>query len=593
MEINFKVSVFLIFFLLIIFSGCTQFSPFSSKTTQGDIAENNPILLSGQQIISQPGYYQLMNDIAPSEVSRDSGGACVYFKIRSSDVVFDGMGHVMDGSKIKNPCTYTYALFLKDKGGAESQYTNVLIRNVTALNWTDGVQLHQATNFQLENTKMIGNTHGVEISASSNIIINNNSLIENRQAGLVGLDNENIVISNNTIEDNSHEGIGIMGQALLNHAPLEINILDRQILFYPEFWYLQQRTSGGGYIISHNVIKNNVDNGLYFSGSKSDVLEENLITNNGGYGIFLVGVENSLIRNNIINDNRDEGIRSDSRGINLVFENNTFSGNNGTIKTRYSTSIGMPESAIFGTILVLLLSLLGGTSKVAEKVGANIGIKRFSEKFKPIEEKISNSMDKLKISSLLNNNIAVSLIGAIIFGLAYTFKSLSSYGQIIEVFSILTLIGGVVVIVPKGVQYFAANKAGMAAEYRVWWGGVLIIFLTTLATGALLGNIFGQPVKTAIEREHDYEKKKLALVMLIGPLVSLVLSASFFVLYLMRGTYASLAWTGLNMSLLTAVVSFIPFSPMEGARVYKWNKLVWVAVFIPIVLAYGYFVILQ
>ncbi len=180
---------------------------------------------------------------------------------------------------------------------------------------------------------------------------------------------------------------------------------------------------------------------------------------------------------------------------------------------------------MIGTILVFLLSLLGGTSKVAQKVGANIGIKRFSEKFKPIEEKISNAIDNLKISSLLKNNIAVSLVGAIIFGLAYTFKSPSSSSQIIQVFAILTFIGGVVITVPKGIQYLAASKVGMAAEYRVWWGGVLIIFLTTLVTGTLLGNIFGQPVKTAIEREQDYEKKKLALVMLIGPLMSLVLSA--------------------------------------------------------------------
>jgi hypothetical protein len=240
-----------------------------------------------------------------------------------------------------------------------------------------------------------------------------------------------------------------------------------------------------------------------------------------------------------------------------------------------------------------LLSVLGSTSKVIEKVIANKGIKRFSEKFKMIEEKISNAVNKSKISFILKNNIAVSLLGAVIFGAAYTFISLSSFGHIIEVFAILTLIGGVVVIVPKGVQYFAANKAGMSAEYRLWWGGMLIIFLTTWATSVLGGNIFGQPVRTAIEREDDYEKKKLALIMLAGPLVSLILSASFFLLYLMKGTYASLALTGLTMSLLTSLVSFMPISPMEGERVFKWNKLVWLVIFIPIVLAYVYFVILQ
>jgi hypothetical protein len=193
----------------------------------------------------------------------------------------------------------------------------------------------------------------------------------------------------------------------------------------------------------------------------------------------------------------------------------------------------------------------------------------------------------LKISFLLKNNIAVSLLGASVFGGAFTY--LSSLGNKIEVFALLTFVGGIVMIVPRVVQYLAANKMGMSAEYRLWWGGMIVVFLTT----SVLGNVFGQPVRTAIDREDEYEKKKLALIMLAGPLVSLILSASFLMLYMMRGTYASLAWTGLNMSLLTALVSFMPISPMEGERVFKWSKLVWVVVFIPILLVYGYFFILQ
>ena len=115
------------------------------------------------------------------------------------------------------------------------------------------------------------------------------------------------------------------------------------------------------------------------------------------------------------------------------------------------------------------------------------------------------------------------------------------------------------------------------------------MFLTT----SILGSIVGQPVRTAIEREDEYEKKILALIMLAGPLVSLVLSASFLLLYLMKGPYSSLAMIGLDMSLLTALVSFLPISPMEGERVFKWNKLVWVVVFVPVLLAYCYFLIFQ
>ena len=87
--------------------------------------------------------------------------------------------------------------------------------------------------------------------------------------------------------------------------------------------------------------------------------------------------------------------------------------------------------------------------------------------------------------------------------------------------------------------------------------------------------------------------KILALTRLAGPVVSVLLSLVFLLLYLMKGTFASLALMGLEMSLLTALVTFLPISPMDGERVFKWNKLVWIVVFVPILLAYGYFIILR
>jgi hypothetical protein len=271
--------------------------------------------------------------------------------------------------------------------------------------------------------------------------------------------------------------------------------------------------------------------------------------------------------------------------INLV--NNTLIGNKQNVES-YNYNESVPLTIIIGTLLIYLFKVLSGTSKVAQKVGASRILKRFSEKFNPIEEKISAVVNNLKISFILKNNIAVTLIGACVLGGAFTYTYLSSFGSKIEVFAILTFIGGIVMIVPRVVQYFTANKGGMNAEYRLWWGGMLVIFLTT----SLLNTVFGLPVRTAIEREDKYEKKNLALTMLAGPLVSLVLSASFLLLFLMKGTYASLALTGLNMSLLSALVSFLPISPMEGERVFKWNKLVWILVFVPILVAYGYFLIL-
>ena len=105
--------------------------------------------------------------------------------------------------------------------------------------------------------------------------------------------------------------------------------------------------------------------------------------------------------------------------------------------------------------------------------------------------------------------------------------------------------------------------------------------------------MFGQPVRTEVVHGESFDMKILALTRLAGPVVSVLLSLVFLLLYLMKGTFASLALMGLEMSLLTALVTFLPISPMDGERVFKWNKLVWIVVFVPILLAYGYFIILR
>lgn len=119
---------------------------------------------------------------------------------------------------------------------------------------------------------------------------------------------------------------------------------------------------------------------------------------------------------------------------------------------------------------------------------------------------------------------------------------------------ILTITGAIVMIVPEAVQYTSARKIGIHAEYRMWRGGSLVILLTTL----IFGKVFGQPVRAEIRQEETYKKKKLALLMLTGPLANMLLSAGFLPLYLMKGTFASLAIMRLEMSLLTALSHLCP-----------------------------------
>jgi Zn-dependent protease len=130
---------------------------------------------------------------------------------------------------------------------------------------------------------------------------------------------------------------------------------------------------------------------------------------------------------------------------------------------------------------------------------------------------------------------------------------------------------------------------GIPAEYRMWWGGILIIILTMM----LIPPVFGQPVQTEVTEKEKFDKTKLALTNLIGPVICILFSLVFFILYLVKGPFVSLWQTGLEMSLVSAFVMLLPISPMEGKHVFAWNKIVWAVLFFPVIFAYyGYLLII-
>jgi parallel beta-helix repeat protein len=598
MEFNSKVTILFVFFLFIAICGCTTTSTPPASIIQTSASQE----ISGPIIITKPGLYQLTNDLVPSTLDKFSPQEYVCINIRSSDVIFDGMGHVIDGKNIilncewsntynRKICEFSYGIRSSIPRDKLYQYSNIVVKNVTVSNWSEGFRFAGIKNIFLENSVSSYNGGGLRLFYTSNITLFKNTFSNNKASGIEGSDNEKLTINENSITNNGNTGIvlnGIIQSSVKIPVPGPVQfIFGNQLVLYPFTTIEKPSTSNGGHVIQQNTIGNNRGDGIMLKDSAGNYIEQNRILDNQRSGIRFDKVDSTTVESNTIANNSNAiSLSNCGPDINLV--NNTLIGNKQNVE-RYNYNDSIPLTIIIGTILVYLIKVLSGTSKVAQKIGSSKILKRFSEKFKPTEEKISAALNNLKISFILKNNIAVSLLGACVLGGAFTYIYLSSFGLKIEVFAALTFIGGIVMIVPRAVQYLAANKGGMSAEYRMWWGGLLVIFLTT----SLLNTVFGLPVRTAIEKEDEYEKKNLALTMLAGPLVSLVLSASFLLLFLMKGTYASLALTGLNMSLLSAFVSFLPISPMEGERVFKWNKLVWVVVFAPILLAYGYFLILH
>jgi parallel beta-helix repeat protein len=533
--------------------------------------------ISGPIVIKSPGNYRLVQNLTPPEPTRISGtgmSMSVCINIQAPGVIIDGMGYTIDceGSG------YGQSAGLQTNFNAKKPGSGIIIKNVSVTNCYTGLALNRIMNSRVENANIVGNKIGVLSVSSSNITFNHNQLRNNEQ-GIEGHDVEKFIVNSNTISQTRLEAIFLSGE---KGQPPVIDIAGNKFFLFP-YAYFDKTNSGNGHVISRNEIENN-GNGVSLYKSNENRITDNTIRDSRTFGIYLRSVDQSIVTGNTIANTRLTGINVQNGGWANLFENNNLSGNSRNIaQTTFPESV--PLSAIIGILLVYLIKILTVTSKITREYGESRIIKRVSAKLKTLEGKISSAVNKYRASVILRKNLPVSLIGAVILGGAFTF--INSFGLKIDIFITWTLISAIVVIVPKAIQYIVAGKKGILAQYRLWWGGILIMLFTTV----IFRYVFGQPVRTEIDREDECDKKNLATVMLAGPLVSILLSSIFLVLYLMKGTYASLGLMGLEMSLLTAVVTFLPISPMEGERVYLWNKIVWALIFFPVLFMYSYFLL--
>jgi parallel beta-helix repeat protein len=577
MELNSIISLFIILLLFIASSGCVLDSTSQSIKETSSEPGGKYSEISGPIVIKSPGNYRLVQNLTPPEPTRISGtgmSMSVCINIQAPGVIIDGMGYTIDceGSG------YGQSAGLQTNFNAKKPGSGIIIKNVSVTNCYTGLALNRIMNSRVENANIVGNKIGVLSVSSSNITFNHNQLRNNEQ-GIEGHDVEKFIVNSNTISQTRLEAIFLSGE---KGQPPVIDIAGNKFFLFP-YAYFDKTNSGNGHVISRNEIENN-GNGVSLYKSNENRITDNTIRDSRTFGIYLRSVDQSIVTGNTIANTRLTGINVQNGGWANLFENNNLSGNSRNIaQTTFPESV--PLSAIIGILLVYLIKILTVTSKITREYGESRIIKRVSAKLKTLEGKISSAVNKYRASVILRKNLPVSLIGAVILGGAFTF--INSFGLKIDIFITWTLISAIVVIVPKAIQYIVAGKKGILAQYRLWWGGILIMLFTTV----IFRYVFGQPVRTEIDREDECDKKNLATVMLAGPLVSILLSSIFLVLYLMKGTYASLGLMGLEMSLLTAVVTFLPISPMEGERVYLWNKIVWALIFFPVLFMYSYFLL--
>jgi Zn-dependent protease len=152
------------------------------------------------------------------------------------------------------------------------------------------------------------------------------------------------------------------------------------------------------------------------------------------------------------------------------------------------------------------------------------------------------------------------------------------YSLVLEEF-LTTYLPAVLIAVGTGFLFheiahkFASHRLGFRAEFRIWKTGLIIAIVAVLISfGQFLflapGAVYTYSYRQPTEREDG-------LISLAGPLTNMLLAGILYIVSLYGDPWNYLGYFGFRVNLWLAAFNLVPFAPLDGAKVLRWNKALW------------------
>lgn len=126
---------------------------------------------------------------------------------------------------------------------------------------------------------------------------------------------------------------------------------------------------------------------------------------------------------------------------------------------------------------------------------------------------------------------------------------------------------------------YVAHRFGSYAEYRMWPQGLALALLFSF-----LGFVFAAPGAVMIHERSDLwgrsrglSLKRSGIISLAGPLTNIVLAIAFTVAGFLYPIYSAIAGFGASINIWLALFNMIPVPPLDGSKVFQWDKKIWAA----------------
>ncbi len=148
-----------------------------------------------------------------------------------------------------------------------------------------------------------------------------------------------------------------------------------------------------------------------------------------------------------------------------------------------------------------------------------------------------------------------------------------------ELFAIAFVAVGSGFVLHELMHKFTAQRYGYWAEFRMWVMGIVLALITST-----LGFIFAAPGATYIQGNNITERQN-GIISLAGPATNVVIAFIFLLVGLVgNGFVSDIGQIGFPVNLFLATFNMLPIMPLDGAKVFRWNKLLWAGFFVPLLL---------
>ncbi len=174
------------------------------------------------------------------------------------------------------------------------------------------------------------------------------------------------------------------------------------------------------------------------------------------------------------------------------------------------------------------------------------------------------------------------LVSVITISIAFTIvhtRSIIFDASFLQEAGIILLTVGAGFVLHELAHKFTAMHYGLYARYQAWTLGLVLAVVMAFAVGF----VFAAPGAVYIYG-NNVSREKNGKISMAGPLTNLVLGFLFLLLGFALPAFASIASLGASVNFFLGAFNLLPFFPMDGQKIYVWNKLYWAAIFVPMVI---------